>query len=177
MVRKAGTGDAERIAEIHISGWRAAYRGIVSDAFLFGRLSVCRRAENVRRELAESAAAHYVAERGGAVGAFMAIGEPRDEDKAGGGSLELWAIYVEPALRRSGLGAELLEFFEAEAARLGRAEATLWVLELNASGRAFYEKHGYRPDGGRKTLERLPPAGGGPVTELRYAKRLSAAHE
>lgn len=36
---------------MHISGWRHAYRGIISDAFLFGKLNVCRRAGNMRKVL------------------------------------------------------------------------------------------------------------------------------
>lgn len=172
MVRKATLEDAERIAEIHITGWRAAYRGIVADGFLFGKLNVCRRAGNIRKELAEGAGEHYVAERAGAAAAFMVIGDPRDADKPADACLELWAIYVEPALKRSGLGRELAAFFEAEAARRGRKEAYLWVLEDNAPGRAFYEELGYRPDGARKVLDRLPPAGAKPVAELRYSKRL-----
>lgn len=174
MVRKATSEDAERLAEIHIAGWRAAYRGIVADEFLFGKLNVCRRAGNLRKELAEGPAEHYVAERAGTAAAFMAIGGPRDADKAEADCLELWAIYVEPALKRSGLGGELAAFFEAEAARRGKKEAYLWVLEDNAAGRAFYEKLGYRPDGARKVLDRLPPAAGKPVAEVRYVKRLAA---
>lgn len=172
MVRKAAVEDAERMAEIHISGWRGAYRGILTDAFLFGKLRVCRRAENLRRELAEGKVENYVAERGGVVAAFMTIGDSRDEDKRGAASLELWALYADPAMLREGLGRELIEFCEKEAARRGRKEVSLWVLEDNAPGRSFYERRGYRPDGARKTLERLPSAAGKPVAEIRCVKAL-----
>lgn len=172
MVRKAVSGDAERLAEIHICGWRQAYRGIISDAFLFGKLNVCRRAGNIRKELEQGPGEHYVAERAGAAAAFMVIGPSRDEDKSGAGNFELWAIYTEPALKRSGLGGELLDFCEREAARRGMREVSLWVLERNSEGRAFYEKHGYRPDGAAKKLERLPSSDGSSVTEIRYVKAL-----
>lgn len=155
---------------MHISGWRHAYRGIVTDAFLFGKLNVCRRAVNMRKELEQGPGEHYVAERDGVAAAFMVIGPSRDEDKRGGENFELWAIYAEPALKRSGLGGELLAFCEQEAARRGMREVSLWVLERNAAGRAFYEKHGYRPDGARKLLYRLPSPDGADVAEVRYAK-------
>ncbi|OGR81030.1 MAG: hypothetical protein A2X32_08795 [Elusimicrobia bacterium GWC2_64_44] len=174
MVRKAFPEDAERLAEIHISGWRGAYRGILTDAFLFGKLRVCRRAENIRKELEEGRGEYFVAERAGAVAGFMAVGASRDEDKTGGGNFELWAIYTEPALKRSGVGGELIGFCEREAARRGMREVSLWVLQGNAAGRAFYEKHGYRPDGAVKTLERLPSPDGAPVAEVRYVKELRA---
>ena len=172
MIRKAVEEDAERLAEIHISGWRHAYRGILSDDFLFGKLNVCRRAGNIRKELAEGGGEHYVVAAGSGVAAFMVVGPSRDEDKRDGGRFELWAIYVEPAMKRSGLGGELLAFCEQEAARRGMREVSLWVLERNLAGRAFYEKHGYRPDGAAKTLERLPSADGVPVVEIRYVKAI-----
>jgi len=40
MIRRAKVDDANRIAEIHVFGWRCAYRGIVSDEYLFGKASV-----------------------------------------------------------------------------------------------------------------------------------------
>ncbi|HNW44156.1 MAG TPA: GNAT family N-acetyltransferase [Elusimicrobiales bacterium] len=172
MVRKAVVADAQRIAEIHISGWRTAYRGILTDAFLFDKLNVERRAKNLQKELADGAQEHYVAERDGQVSAFMAIGESRDEDKRGAGSLELIAIYVDPKLKRSGLGHELLEFLESEARRRGYKEVSLWVLDLNAAGRSFYEKNGYSRDGAIKTLERLCSPNGAPVEEVRYIKAM-----
>lgn len=172
MVRKAVAEDAQRIAEIHIFGWRAAYRGIIRDEFLFGSLRVGSRAANVAKELAAGPGEYYVSERDGFAAAFMVIGLSRDEDKKEAGNFELWAIYTEPELRRCGLGRELLAFCEDEAARRGMREVSLWVLEGNASGRAFYEKHGYRADGARKNLERLRSAAGDPVAEIRMVKRL-----
>lgn len=163
-------GDAERIAEMHTCGWRHGYRGIITDEFLFSKLNVCRRAGNIRKELEQGLGEYYVAERGGVAAAFMVIGASRDGDKARAGNFELWAIYTEPALKRSGLGGELLAFCEQEAARRGMREVSLWVLERNSPGRAFYEKHGYLPDGARKVLERLPSADGAAVAEVRYVK-------
>lgn len=174
MVRKAKAEDAERLAEIHIFGWRNAYRGIITDKFLFDSLRVCRRAENFKKVLAESAEELHVAERHGVVAGFLSIGDPRDADKAKADTFELWAIYVDPVFMREGVGAELLEFCENEGFKRGRKEVMLWVLEDNPIGRSFYEKHGYRPDGNRKVLERLPSASGKPVAEVRYIKPLAA---
>ena len=174
MMRKAETGDAERLAEIHIFGWRNAYRGIIADKFLFGSLRVCRRAENFKKALGESAEELHVAERQGVVAGFLSIGDPRDADKAKADTFELWAIYVDPVFMREGVGAELLEFCENQALARGRKEVVLWVLEDNPIGRSFYEKHGYRPDGERKVLERLPSASGKPVAEIRYSKQVPA---
>jgi len=172
MIRKTAADDADRVAEIHTEGWRQAYRGIIADSFLFGKLSVCRRAGNIRKELELGQGESYVAERGGVVAGFVVMGLSRDDDKRGEGNFELWAVYTEPAMKRSGLGAEMLAFCEAEAARRGMREVSLWVLERNASARAFYEKYGYRPDGAVKVLERLPSADGVQIAEMRYVKKL-----
>lgn len=125
MVRKARPEDAERLAEIHIFGWRNAYRGIIADRFLFGSLRVCRRAENFKRVIAESVEELHVAERQGVVAGFLSIGDPRDADKAKTETLELRAIYVDPVFMREGAGAELLEFCEHEALKRGRKEVML----------------------------------------------------
>ena len=172
MVRKATVEDAERLAEIHIFGWRNAYRGILADKFLFDKLRVCRRAENFKKVVGEGLEELYVAERQGVVAGFLSIGEPRDPDKAKAEALELWAIYVDPVFLREGLGAELLGFCEQQGRSRGRKEVFLWVLEDNVIGRSFYEKHGYSPDGASKVLERLPSASVKPVAEVRYSKAI-----
>jgi hypothetical protein len=43
---------------------------------------------------------------------------------------------------------------------------TLWVLERNARGRAFYERCGFVADGGRQELRALG------VTEIRLAREI-----
>jgi RimJ/RimL family protein N-acetyltransferase len=43
---------------------------------------------------------------------------------------------------------------------------TLWVLERNARGRAFYERLGFAPDGARQDLPDLGRA------EIRLARKL-----
>ncbi|OGR42657.1 MAG: hypothetical protein A2X35_01525 [Elusimicrobia bacterium GWA2_61_42] len=173
MVRKAKIEDAERLAEIHIFGWRNAYRKILTDKFLFDELRVCRRAEGFKKVVAEGLEELYVAERQGVVAGFLSIGEPRDADKTKAAALELWAIYVDPVIMREGVGAELLEFCEQQGAVRGRKEVFLWVLEENAIGRSFYKKHGYVPDGTRKVLTRLLSASGMPVAEVRYVKAIA----
>lgn len=47
-------------------------------------------------------------------------------------------LYLDPAQRRSGIGAQLLE-----AAKRHQARLELWCFAENAPARAFYEKHGF----------------------------------
>jgi hypothetical protein len=43
MIRAMQISDASRAAEIHVFGWRSAYRGIISDDFLFNKMIVSKR--------------------------------------------------------------------------------------------------------------------------------------
>lgn len=172
MVRKATVEDAERMAEIHTFGWRNAFRGIMADKFLFGELCVSRRAEGFRKAVAEGTDELHVVERDGVVVGFISILDPRDSDKCKADALELRAIYVDPAFMRSGVGVELLVFFEQAALCRSRKEAIIWVLEDNHIGRPFYEKHGYIHDGARKVVPHLPSASDKPVVAVRYAKTI-----
>ena len=58
--------------------------------------------------------------------------------------LELMSLYVRAQYHGSGVAHRLLE------ASIGAATASLWVFEANPRARAFYSKHGFRPDGARK---------------------------
>ena len=79
-----------------------------------------------------------VAERAGELVGFACQGPGRGEP----GGLELYALYTRAAWWGTGLGTALL------AGSLGDLPAYLWVLEGNARAIAFYEKHGFRLDGG-----------------------------
>jgi len=164
-IRRAVYADAPRLAEIHIMGWRNAYRGIVKDDYLFGRLRVEKSIARFRATLAEGSEETWVAEADGIAYAFMTIGDSRDADR-GRDSFELWGIYADPFLMRSGAGSALLGFCEAEAAKREKREVLIWCFEKNPIGRAFYEKHGYVPEGKSQVIEFFGEA------EMRYAKAL-----
>jgi ribosomal protein S18 acetylase RimI-like enzyme len=165
IIRRATPEDAARLGEIHVFGWRMAYRGLVSDEILFGKLRVVKRAEAFRKVLEEGSEETYVAESEGILRGFMTIGDCRDPDK-GPDAFELWGIYVDPCFLRGGYGSRLLQFCEAEARSRGRSELLLWVFEENPRARAFYEKQGLCPDGKRQLIEGLG------AYEVRYAKHL-----
>jgi len=180
MIRRATRDDAARVAEIHVFGWRAAYEGIVAEGYLFGRLSVTRRAAMLAERL-ESEEETYVYEETGIAGrpgdepqavvrGWVTIGDCRDEDicdsAAGARAFELWGVYVDPLMKRRGVGRALVAFCEAEARARGRDTVYLWVFKDNAPSRAFYEALGYLPDSKEQLIEGLG------AWELRYRKRL-----
>jgi len=105
-----------------------------------------------------------VAEPAGLVVGFAVVGPAQDPEGAG----ELCAITVDPDHWGTGVGSALLAAAQAELARLGYAEAVLWVLPDNARGRRFYEVEGWITDGTQRTSE----VRGVVVPEVRYRRRL-----
>lgn len=151
MIRKATVEDANRLAEIHVFGWRFAYRNLISDELLFKKMNVVKRAASFKQAIEENREDTYVYEEDGIIKAFMTIGPCRDEEKKG--SYEIWGIYVDPLLTRCGIGTRMVEFCEKTALELGYKEILLWVLEGNDIGINFYKKSGFQHDGSVKLLD------------------------
>jgi len=162
MIRKATIEDVIRIAEIHVMGWRFAYRNLISDEFLFRNMNVPARIARFTKAIEDGKEDIYVYEENQIVKAFMIIGPCRDEDRPS--SFELWGLYVDPFMLRNGIGSKMLNFCEQRALEQGYGDVVLWVLEDNMIGRNFYGKMGYAFDGTRKYLDRFG------LYEVRYQK-------
>lgn len=163
MVRWATPDDASDLAEVHVTSWRTAYRGILPAGYLQG-LDRSARERWWLGFVTEGARVHVV-ESGGRVVGFCHAG--RSEDAGWG---EVFAIYVHPGHWGRGHGRALLDAAEAHLADEGLTQALLWVLEQNTAARAFYQRQGWRPG---KPF-RVEEIGGAQVTELRYEKDLPA---
>jgi GNAT superfamily N-acetyltransferase len=83
--------------------------------------------------LADPAVEVYVAELDG---------EPVGAVSVGNGYLS--TLYVVPSLQGSGVGSALHDLALERLRALGFAEARLWTLEGNESGRRFYERRGWK---------------------------------
>jgi GNAT superfamily N-acetyltransferase len=149
LIRRATPADAEPAAHCHMACWREAYAGIVEPTLLAELATVETSLPRWRDQLA-GGAERWIAEHPGGpdvpvadrVAGFAAPGMSRDTDAPT--PLELYAIYVRRDWYGTGLGDRLL------AAAIGKEPALLWVFEANARARAFYTRHGFRPDGARK---------------------------
>lgn len=171
MIRLATIKDAFRIAEISIYGWRTAYKDLLPETYLYGKLSVIKRFEILQDQLTSNNS-YFVFEDDltGLIKAFMVISDSRDVDldleKSSLPSHELIAIYVEPAFKGQGIGSKMIAHFEAIANTLQKTKTIIWVLKDNFSSIHFYEKHGYAFDGNIKLFE---PFG---LEEVRYSKSI-----
>lgn len=164
IVRDGRPGEARRFEEIRIAGWHAAYTGLLHPEVLRACVVDEERVAWRERWLADppDGEVTLVAEVDGRVtaGAFLWPSRDADLDDA---VAELASLYVEPDLRRSGLGSALLE---EGFGRMPQLLEVLWTLEGNTPARRFYEKHGFLADGARRVL-RMP---GEPI-EVRYRRR------
>ena len=161
-MRRATLEDAERIGEVHVRAWDAAYRGLMPDEFL-DSLDPVARAERWRQMLGEgpSDTPALVAERDGVVLGVCVFGPERD---GAGDCGELWLINVAPEAWGAGVGQRLFDRAVQGLREAGFRECILWVLEGNDRARRFYERNGWQPDGAVKE----DTFGGQATRELRY---------
>jgi ribosomal protein S18 acetylase RimI-like enzyme len=145
-IRAAVAADAPAIAEVHVDGWRWAYRGQLPDDAIDG-VSVDSRRE-MWDEVLVGAGGVAVAERDGRIVGFAAFG-PTESDDVPRASGELFALYLREGCQGQGIGRALLAAAEAGLRNDGSRRAVLWVLETNVLARRFYERAGWRWDGTR----------------------------
>ena len=188
-VREAEAGDAAAIGRVRHASWQRAYSGLMPADYLAG-LSVdgfVLSAERMLDAHARGRVSVFVAEVGGVVSGFATVGPSRDDDagerhagmregrvdqpdgvRRGSATGELWAIYVDPAIWGLGIGRRLQTAALQRLREDGYSEATLWVLAANTGSRAFYERTGWRADGGTSEFE----AGAEVLDETRYRRAL-----
>ncbi|MCG7308533.1 GNAT family N-acetyltransferase [Brachybacterium sp. ACRRE] len=139
--------DADALAALHTRVWREAYTGIVpsfayDDASLGRRRTMWRRMLDPERERTVHERLRIGRDADGAPVGFLMIGTGRDEDAPH--PLELQALNVGREFHGTGLAQALVTEL------LGDRRAYLWVVEDNPRARRFYEKVGFRADGGTK---------------------------
>ncbi|MFD4223920.1 GNAT family N-acetyltransferase [Streptomyces griseus] len=168
-IRDMRVDDCEAVATVRVRGWQHAYRGLLPQPYLDG-MDIAEET-GLRRTYFEERgeSVNVVAEQpDGTVIGWACVGPHRAEDHGRPGC-ELYAIYVLPEHIGTGTGRALLAELTARAAAAGHPDMALWVLRENGPARRFYERAGFRPDGGEDTFT----AGGVLVTEVRYVRPLT----
>ncbi|MGW7332642.1 N-acetyltransferase family protein [Streptomyces sp. NPDC054840] len=159
-VRTMTEADVAAVSEIRVTGWKAAYAGIVPQPYL-DRMTAEADARLRRQHFTkpDKVAVDLIAvdDQGSVVG-WACLGPSRS---AGG---ELYALYVQPSLIGSGIGRTLLRAVHATARARGFDSVLLWVLTDNTRARRFYERAGYVADGAVQADD----YDGVSLTEVRY---------
>jgi ribosomal protein S18 acetylase RimI-like enzyme len=102
------------------------------------------------RAVAEGRAQVAATSEGGVVG-FLMAGPPKFEDIDAASVRELQQIGVEPNGWGRGVGSLLHEAFVRRLHADGLTDGVLECWEANARAQAFYARHGWRPDGSRRS--------------------------
>lgn len=165
-LRPAGLDDAGSIARVHVTTWRAAYAGVVPDAYLIGMTEVGQM-RFWRRLLGRPRAEETVllAEVAGAGGpevvGFGSCGRSRPYGLPYGG--EVFTLYVMDDWQSRGIGRALIHALFADLVARGLGDAVIWVLSANPA-RFFYEAVG-----GSAVAERQESFAGALLDETGYA--------
>lgn len=165
-IRDMTVDDIRAVSALRITGWRAAYAGIVPADYLDG-LSIEADAKQRKNSFGNPHAQNVVAEDDqGAVG-WGVVGPSRDDD-ARDADGEIYALYVAPSRIGTGIGRALITDLVARAARAGFTTVRLWVLAENHRARRFYERAGFALDGRRAEWT----VSGKTLLELRYSRSI-----
>lgn len=155
-VRDATRADADAIARLRVETWRAAYAGLIS-ADVLDQLDAeregMRRAAHWDEHHSDPRGGELIAERDGVVVGWAVIGTSRDHELPNDG--EVYAMYAIPAEWSRGVGHALMLAAEDRLRSAGFRRAHLWVLEGNDRAASFYQRHGWREDGGVLVDERV----------------------
>ncbi|WP_238342963.1 GNAT family N-acetyltransferase [Nocardioides cynanchi] len=135
--------DADEVGRVHVEVWRQAYAGLMPADHLAG-LDPAAFASHWRDRLLAPVPGveHWLARDETGIVGIATSGPGRDEDRPT--PLELYAINVLARGHGTGVSDALL------ARAVGDRAAYLWVLEGNDRALAFYRRHGFADEGGRK---------------------------
>lgn len=169
-VRTATSRDALTIAETNVVSWKASNRGHIPDDRMEKlNETIKERAEYWARVVARKDPGEVVlvAEDSGKVIGFVHVLPSRDPF-ASKGTAEITTIFVRPQHWGEGAGRGLLTEALEKLRRARFSQVTLWVVDVNARARRFYEIAGFKSDGTSKTSE----FEGVSLIEVRYTLNL-----
>ena len=153
-IRIAKPEDAEGLAFVRVSAWKAAYRGLLPNEIL-DNLDLNKNADRFRERLegrSEYKAEDWVYEQESQIIGWLSW-RPCDDESHQIQIAELAALYVLPDLFGQGIGHALITNFLKKLQELASFDTVqLWVLEKNERAINFYENHGFRDSSERKDL-------------------------
>lgn len=138
-IRQAQSRDIKQIAKIKVDGWKSAYKGIIDDEFL-NSMSISKQIDIINKY---SLNTMFVAENDNEVLGFCRIYDYNEsvyENKEI--DCEIREIYVNPSLKRMGIGSALFNCTKEYFSQKGKKKLYLGCLKDNDSARKFYEKMG-----------------------------------
>lgn len=141
MIRKAIKEDSYSIAKLIVESWQTAYRGLIDDNYL-NTLSIPDRVIGWEKNiLSQNKNNHiYVYEEDNKILGVIRFGKPDDESS--NYNSEIHVLYVEPSLKRFGIGTKLFNFAKTYFVKQNTTNMIIWCLKNNLPSIKFYEKMG-----------------------------------
>lgn len=152
MIRQATISDSQNISKLIISGWQTAYKGLIDDVFL-DSMSVDVISKNWEKNiLSQNNDNHiYVYEEKNKIIGVIRFGKP-DDKKDYNHNSEIHVLYVEPTLKRQGIGTELFNFAKTYFMNNNLTNMIIWCLNENTPSIKFYEAMGGKVISKRKSI-------------------------
>ena len=168
IVREATAADVHTVARVQIESWRAAYRGIISDATLH-ELSLEDKQSYWLQWFLRNEPSRFmrvvVDDHANGVG-FAVAGPARGRDASADGLPpvgEIYLLYLLPQVQRRGWGTQLMRSMARGLRQRGMEALLLWVLQRNHTACRFYESLG-----GVATYRRRTTVGSQQLIEIGY---------
>lgn len=160
MIRLSTPADADRLAEVTLASWQAAYRGLLPERYL-DELKLGDQRKAWYRNLANVGFTSFLHEADGRVQGYVNLWPGR----GGQASMEITALYIRPESWRNGIGLALMARALSVGRDRGLGTAYLWVLRENRRARSFYERCGLSHTGTHREDRSF---GGRTVSEVQY---------
>jgi RimJ/RimL family protein N-acetyltransferase len=169
-LREGRPEDAGALARLWLESAKTGFTAFLPADFAWPSLETLER--RTRAAMAEEGVGLFAAEDPtGAIVGYVGHSRSRDPDALPGIG-EVRTMFVHPSAWGDEVGSALITAaFEALRER-GFAQATVWSFQANERANAFYEKHGFTRDGGRRR-----EAVWAYVDEVRYRVGLPSADE
>ena len=164
IIRNVKIEDIPSVVDISITGWQAAYQGIIDNQYL-ENLNSERDQRISKMENNYMSSGFIVAELDNQVVGFCRYVDNNNYSPTiVEADCELTVLYVKPDLKGCGIGSKLFEYVLNEFSKLNKNLMVLWCFKDNAPTIKFYEKMG-----GRIIDEKIKKHGGKENTEVCFA--------
>ena len=160
-LRAATSEDAPTISRILAESWKAAYVGMVPQAYLDG-LDADHSTKRVRADLSSGKLNAFLLLEDGIPVGTVGYGKSRDEKLPDWGEIQF--IYLCPGFCRRGYGKKLLCAAVDALQQFGFQNCFLWVLKENRNAQEFYSAVGFRATNDITHSKTM----GKQLTEVRY---------
>ncbi|MBY0757781.1 GNAT family N-acetyltransferase [Sellimonas caecigallum] len=142
VIRNMEEKDIEGVAEVHVSSWKTAYRGIVQDRYL----DAMKKEEKIvsyKKKQMDVREKFLVAEQNGEIVGFCRYADDnRFSENMSDIDCEIVALYVSPDKMYHGIGTKLFQAAVETFICQKKHKMIIWCLRENKSSKRFYEKMG-----------------------------------